>query len=251
MAGRHETLELDVTLSDTLGLFRLNRSIKVEGYVAEVLPLALRGTPSVMVISGAAMGEASGGRRGSGQELYAIEKYGPETERRDIIWKRVARHPEGDLLSRVREANLPDSIDVCLLRGGDSDREIWMDLASEAVAQLGVDLIGLGMGIRVPTQRGGHAVRLSAYTRDELTELTVAIWQPDLSLEPSLETIANSGILIAEESALQQPEVLRLSLEKPSIIVSEEKGHGKGQEGVIRFSGSEDLSSAILQVIGQ
>jgi hypothetical protein len=249
-AGRHETLELAVTLSDMLGIFKLKKVIKVEGFVAEVLPLSLRYPPPALATSGASIGEASGGRRGTGQEMFAIEEYGPDSERRDIIWKRVARQPEGELLSRVREASLPDSVEVSLLEGEFGDREVWMDLASEAVSQIGVDLLSLGVGIVVPYQRGSYTGHFSAFTRDELEELSMAIWQPGINLRPDPSSPSSSGILIVSEHAITS-DLSKIIMDKPTVMIGKSRGRFERHEGPLAFSGREDLSPVVLQVVSR
>lgn len=244
-AGRHEGLELKAMLVDVIGLFRVSKVVHLSGFTAEVLPLWLLSAPRALLATGASSGDASGGVRGSGQEFYGIEEYGPSSERRDILWRRVARLPDERLLTRVREASLPGLVSVGLTEGEMGDRDAWMDLASEAVSQLGVDLIGMGVGIEVTLASGTGVTRLTAYDMDDLADLTVAIWDPSRASPAKSDVRQKADVSV---TGRRKSELPGSQADAPSVVVTRRT---QTEEEAIRilFTGSEDLSPIVVQVV--
>jgi hypothetical protein len=218
-AGRYERLELKVTFVDVLGLFKREERVRPEDFAVEVLPLSILASPRRSAIFAMTTGETPAGSRGSGQEFYGIEEYGGMSDSKDILWKRVAKTSTEEIVSRIREANVPQSLKVALIESREGDRTFWMDTVTEALGRIGVTLLGLGVGLDVLTQTSDGEVSLLARNMDELVELVIGVWKekgvPELVGEASL----SADLVIAGSGAMATHEVYSLSESMPTLVV--------------------------------
>jgi hypothetical protein len=179
LAGRSEGLVAKVRGTDPLGLFTMVRGTEL-GLVLESLPLALRTPARPLRVSLLSFGENPAGRPGAGQELYAVGEFQPGMDPRDIMWKRAAEATEETALPvRVREINVRKvvSIGVLVGSGSEDERARRGDLVSEAIAQVGVQVIRIGTALEIvgcPPPSGVR--RATASTVAELADVTSSTW---------------------------------------------------------------------------
>jgi uncharacterized protein (DUF58 family) len=251
LAGRHTGLDLEVKLSDLLGLFWAKRLVVSEEFVSEVLPASLLNRPSRVMFAGITDGDVGGGTRGAGQEFYGIAEYGPSFEVKDILWKRVARSHDEKILARVKEANVPSVVRVGLVEGGAEERLAWMDLASEALAQLGMDLGAGGIVVTVLLPGPKGPIELAAHRVDELADLTVGMWRHATARRVGMDFAESADVLIVASTALEDPDVQRAARTKPLVVVKvSERPFAAGREGIV-FTGSENLSGFISRAVAR
>ena len=72
-AGRFENLSLKLVDEDILKLFTRETVVALDGFVLESLPSSLRAPSLPIMVSPISLGDIPAGRRGGGQELYAVE----------------------------------------------------------------------------------------------------------------------------------------------------------------------------------
>jgi hypothetical protein len=201
-----------------------------------------------------ALGERTGRTHGSGQEFYSIDEYSPSVERKNIFWKRIAALPDERLLVKVREANIPSSLSIGLIRTVDrgEDELRWMDLVCEGCGIIGKNIFGLGCEVNLLFSSGNSVVRLEA---SDLSELSESIMQMSQSVkndvESTSEILSNSDVCI---TGLKELEVDLLALaiaKKPSLLI-EDKGTFPRTIGnlSIIYTGNQDVTGLINRVLG-
>ena len=191
-SGRFQGIVVTFELRDALQLFRKRMVFAVNDFTLNSLPNSLTAEVRVARPMALALGERAGRTRGSGQEFYAVDEYHPETEKKDILWKKVARLPGDHLVARIRESNIPKALRIALIRtqpidaferkrnGGallsttnsridtrESSREsraqierlTWIDRACEGAGALGKMLISIGCDVELV-----YASRMSSTT---------------------------------------------------------------------------------------
>ena len=218
-AGRYERLELSVGFADPLGLFRREERVKPQNFTVEVLPLSILASPSRSMLFALTSGETPIGSRGSGQEFYGIEQYGGAIDSKDILWRRVAKTSDEAIVSRVREANVPHSLRVCLIEGADGDKTVWMDTVTEGLGRIGMTLIRLGMALEVTVQTRDGVVSQVATTIDGLVELVVGVWKERGVPEAVGDAAMDADVVIVSSGAMKNQEVYSLSESKSTLIV--------------------------------
>jgi uncharacterized protein (DUF58 family) len=167
-------------VADPLMLFTQTCEVRLD-LAVEALPTSLLLQERQIAVSPVTSGEVPTGTRGYGQEHYDIEPYVPGSDANDLVWKRVARHGEDELLVRVREGSMRGDVSmVVALRANTSERRVVRgDLASEAIAQVGKRLTSLGVRVEVAYARQGGLVVRSASNLVELSEAIVESWRGD------------------------------------------------------------------------
>ena len=218
-AGRYERLELTVAFVDALGLFSRKERVRPRDFAVEVLPLSILGSPNRQMIFAMTSGETPAGSRGSGQEFYGIEQYGGMIDSKDILWKRVAKASNEAIVSRVREANVPQSLKVCLVESREGDRTTWMDTVTEGLGRMGVTLLGVGMGLEVAVETKDGTASLLARNMDDLVELVVGIWKERAVPEAVGDAAFEADLVIASSGAMASREVCALSESKSTLVV--------------------------------
>jgi hypothetical protein len=218
-AGRYEGIEFSVSLGDVLGLFTRVEAARPPDLVVEVLPLSILSLPSRSMIYAVATGETPAGVRGSGQEFYGIEEYAGMGDSKDILWRRVAQASEESIVTRVREANVPQSLKVCLIESKGGDRVLWMDTVTEALGRIGVTLLGVGVGLEVLVSATGGEVSVGAKNMDELADLVMGVWEQAGVPEHATDAALNADLIITGSGNLARREIFALSDSKPTLVV--------------------------------
>ena len=158
LSGRFTGVKVTLGIHDTLGLFAKWETRALSGVVIDSLPLSLLAPPRRAFTPPIAIGEIPAGTAGKGQEFYGIEAYNERSEGKDILWKRAAANPEGTLMARVREANIPEAVMLVVVLGEvyEKTRAWLVDLECEAVGMLGVALLQAGVGVDIVAPDGTH-----------------------------------------------------------------------------------------------
>ena len=248
-SGRFEGFRVRTNATDVLGLFLHQEEADLD-LVVESLPRALLSEVRPVAVFPLIVGEFPAGRRGGGQEIYSIEEYRPSLDTRDILWKRVARATDGKIPVRVRESNIRKSFSIGVAVGWDSDdqRAKRMDLVSEAVAQIGVQLVLVHTDVEIRLLFEDNLFVARASTLPELADATVGVWTR--AGEGNLMTLVrDSDMLIVGPKELAGDHGHLLSGTKPSVLVSEEPIPSKALRGAFVFTGKEDLSPVAAQVL--
>jgi len=253
-SGRFHGLTIKFEFLDPLGLFYKTKDLVREDFVIDCYPSSLLSEIKPSKPMTLALGERTGRTHGSGQEFYSIDEYNPSVERKNIFWKRIASLPDERLLIKVREANIPRSLTIGLIRTSDRGQEElrWMDLACEGAGVLGKNIFGLGCEVNLIFNSGNAVVRLEA---SDLPELSEAIMQMSLSEKTDIET--TSEILSESDlyvTGLKELEVDLLALavaRKPSLLIEDRDTFPRtiGNLSVI-YSGNQDVSGLINRVLG-
>ena len=255
-AGRYRGLGAKYELNDPLGIFGEFGEAEFEDFTIDVLPLALLEPAQRVVIPAVTRGEKPAGRRGAAQELYAIDEYHPFAETKEILWKRAAaRTPDEPLLVRVREANIPRSLKIGLLEAVErgSGRPVWMDSATEAIAEIGIVLLRAGTEVEVLRSSSGGVARLRASNLGELANLVVEMWT-SIDTSHLLEVTTEADFLVAGLEELERRAVSEAARKKPSLLILDE-GSGSSPrrmtERTIVYSGAESVVRVVSEVLAR
>ena len=254
-AGVYEGLKARVGIVDPLGILARNE-VKDIGMVYEFLPTALLRTREPVRVSAAMLGDLPAGRGGLGQEFYSAEVYTTSGSAKDIMWKRQARMPNDLLLVRTGEANIPESMSLWFIEHEEGEEEkrtpLRMDLASEAIARVGLPVVSSGTRLRVFHLHRGKATMAEARDAEGLADLLARLWQDDSVPGVAGEGPAQADIVVTSEDATRFPEVMRVVLERPSVLLAwgERRRVIRGSS-VVFFSGHEDLSNLVARVLSK
>jgi uncharacterized protein (DUF58 family) len=251
-AGVFRGIRAVVSVTDSLGLFAETQEVELEMTV-EALPRSLLLADVPMLLSSMVQGDVPTGGRGSGQEMYAIESYSPGSDARDMMWKRVARSGDETMLVRVREASAKAAVGILLRLGAESpeERVRRVDLASEAIAQLGKKLVSLGVTVELACSREKGLTAADATDITSLAAAIIRVWsaQPeDADLDVAT---ARADLLVLDSEQLADESARRFLGQKPLLLISETPGtQGSGGKTFV-FSGAEDLmplAEALLEI---
>ena len=248
-AGLFDGIKSLVTVTDALGLFSDTREEELS-LVVEALPRSLLLPDSSMLLSQMVQGEVPTGGRGSGQEMYSIESYAPGSDARDIMWKRIARSGDELMLVRAREASARAVVGMLLtLKSKSADEEVRrVDLASEAIAQLGKKLVSLGVTVELVNSSEGGLSFARASSVTELASALINIWSPSAEGGDAAGAAGRVDLLVLGAEQLEDESIGRLLVEKPSLLIWDATGRpGSGGKTFV-FSGSEDLTP-LLEVL--
>ncbi len=253
-AGVFGGLKVRVGILDPLRIFARNEVHDIEASF-EFLPTFLLAKNEPIRVSAAILGDYPAGRRGFGQEFYSAESYSPASSSKDILWKRQAKNPEEDLLVRVGEANIPERLTVCFLERQmlpERKSPRWMDLASEAMARVGLSVISTGTTLRVVHVLGEETTVSEAKDPGSLANLLVDLWREDRPREKRVERPSMADLVVTAESETSSPDVMGLVQDKPSILLGwGQRKKGALSYGVVFFSGQEDVSGLVAAVLSR
>ena len=249
LAGRFRLPDIRLELADVLGLFSWQQTVPID-LVVESLPLALLAPRRAESISLLAVGENPAGRVGSGQELYAVGQYLPNTDARDILWRRVARMEDGSMPVKLREANIRMSVQIYLALGWNTAEQHAerVDLAMEAVAQIGALLLSVGTTLEVTFALGSSLETKRATNEVELVGALMALSEttPSGQLMPVLPAY---NLLILGPDQVTGLETS--GTPRPTLVVSDESNIPALPYGASAFTGQEDLSALSMRVLNQ
>jgi hypothetical protein len=221
---------------------------------AEFLPTSLLSKREKVLVSAAMLGDRPAGSRGSGQEFYSAELYDSSHDSKGILWKRQAMTEGDNLMVRVGEANIPESLTVCLLEAHRRTlKELpgWMDLASEAVSLIGLKTLDAGSSLRVIHQIEGVATVAEARDLRELAELLVGLWRDGVAKRIATVTPAEASIIMTGEAEMQNPAIFGLLLRKPSVVLSYTTQRVAQGTRVVFFTGKESVSELVSGVLSR
>jgi len=244
-AGLFRGIKVMVTVTDALGLFAQTQEVELP-IVVESLPTALLLPDTPMLVSQMVQGEVPTGGRGSGQELYSIEPYEAGSDAKDVMWKRMARSGGDTMQVRVREASAKASVSMLLALGSKTEEERVkrVDLASEAVAQLGKKLVSLGVAIEL-TSPGRIATAPGASNVAELASAIAGVWSSTEEIGPSEGDMVQADLLVLGADELEDERMGRYLGRKPSLVVWDGPGRPGTSGRVFVFTGTEDLTQLV------
>ena len=242
---------LKVGRLDPLGMFTRYVEQRLD-LNAEFLPNSILAKREGTAVRAAMLGDRPGGSRGFGQEFYSAEMYDSSHDSKGILWKRQAKTGGDNLMVRVGEANIPETLTVCLLeRQKRIPRELpaWMDLVSEAVSQIGITCLYSGSNLRVIHQVDEMVATAEARDLKGLADLLAWLWreQPSRKVQGFPET----GLIVTGEAEMQDPDIFGLLLRKPSVVLSFSGWKVSHSPRVVFFSGKENVSSLVSGVLSQ
>ena len=252
-AGVFSGFHLRIGIGDPLGLFSRYEGCRLD-LAAEFLPKSLLVKQEGITVSAAMLGDRPAGSRGFGQEFYTAELYDPSHDSKGILWKRQARSEGDALMVRVGEANIPETLTVCLLEHhGRTARELpgWMDLASEAVSLIGLSVLASGSSLRVIHKIGNDATVSDAKDLRGLADLLGWLWHDDTGKERSPLGPGDAAIIVTGKKEIENPDILGLMLRKPSVVLSYTSGSVTHGANVIFFTGKENISLLVNRVLSR
>ena len=252
-AGVFSGFHLRIGIGDPLGLFSRYEGRRLE-LAAEFLPKSLLAKQEGIAVSAAMLGDRPAGSRGFGQEFYTAELYDPSHDSRGILWKRQARTEGDTLMVRVGEANIPETLTVCLLEHHSREaRELpgWMDLASEAVSLIGLSVLASGSSLRIIHQIGNDATVSEARDLRGLADLLSWLWRDDTGKERSRQGPGDAAIIVTGKKEIENPDILGLMLRRPSVVLSYTSGSVAHGANVVFFTGKENISLLVNRVLSR
>lgn len=252
-AGVYSGIKVRIGILDPLGLFERTEVHEVK-LAFEFIPTHLMHRQEPIRVSAAMLGDHPAGRRGLGQEFYSAEVYTLASNSRDIMWKRQAKMPMDYLLVRAGEANIPERLTICLIeRLGVQKRRspMWMDLASEAIARVGLAVVSSGTTLRLLHVLGDRTSVTEAKDASGLADMIAWVWKSDEPREPSEERPSGADIVVTGMTETEAPETMGLVLSKPSVLLGWDRRGAVSGSSVAFFSGHEDLSGLVARVLGR
>ena len=227
-------------VADPLMLFTQSCEVRLD-LAVEALPTSLLLQDRQLAVSPVTSGEVPTGTRGYGQEHYDIEPYVPGSDANDLVWKRLARHGEDELLVRVREGSMKGDVSmVVALRANNSERRVVRgDLASEAIAQVGKRLTSLGVRVEVAYARQGRLVVRPASNLVELSEAIVESWRGDAVGEELRRALSQADLGVYGPDEYEEHSASR---EGPrlTLVVWDRSGHPDPGGRYYAFAGDGD-----------
>lgn len=253
-AGVYSGVTLMVGILDPLGIFS-RKEVHELKVTYEFLPTFLLARREALRLAATILGDYPAGRSGFGQEFYSAEVYSTSSNSKDIMWKRQAKMPNESLMVRVGEANIPEQLSLCFVERKELDprkRARWMDLASEAIARVGLPVISSGITLKMVHVRSDGTAVSEARDAGELASLVMGIWEDGKAGNSAADEPARADMVITAEEETQSPETMKLVLDKPSIILR----WGKSRRDVlgtdvIFFTGTEDVSNLVARVLSR
>jgi hypothetical protein len=242
---------LKVGRLDPLGLFTRFEERRLD-LTAEFLPNSLLVKREGVVVRAAMLGDRPAGSRGFGQEFYSAELYDASHDSKGILWKRQAKMGGDNLMVRVGEANIPETLTVCFLEHQKRiPRELpaWMDLASEAISLIGVTCLDSGSNLRVIHQVNGEVASAEARDLKGLADLLVWLWREHPSKKAN--EFPEAGLIVTGEAEMQNPDIFGLLLRKPSVVLSFSSTKVSHSPRVVFFTGKENVSALVSGVLSQ
>jgi len=251
-SGVYRNLKVRLSFPDFLGIAERYEERELE-LTLEFLPRSLLLEPARVNMAPLTLGEIPANRIGLAQEFYGAERYNLSQEVKDILWKRLARFASTSPMVRVREANTPELLTVCVLerieRGG-LEYYRWMDLVCEAVARVGSAVIGIGVRLRLVRDTREWRTVAEAHDLESLADCTMAVWQ-GIDQKSTDYGPESASIIIAGEAELNSAEGLGLAGSKPTVVISLGPTYRQQNPNLLVFTGSEDLSGLVGLVLSR
>lgn len=252
-AGVFRGLEVKVGVGDPLGLFVRSEDHRLD-VSFEFLPSFLLAGHEPLMVTAAMLGDLPAGRSGFGQEFYSAEVYSTSSSSKDIMWKREAKFPSDKLYVRVGEANNPGELTVYFIEKEDMNERgtpIWMDLVSEAVARIGLQVVLGGTTFRLIHSLDGDARSIEAKDPATLANMVMWLWNQEVAKERARETPDDASIILVGQAETRNPRTMGLVLEKPTVILAWGKRNPVAGTNAAFFTGKEDISGLVAEVLSK
>lgn len=237
---------------DPLGLFARFEEVRLD-LSAEFLPKSLLARREGVVVRATILGDRPAGGRGFGQEFYSAELYDASHDSKGILWKRQAKMGGDNLMVRVGEVNIPESLTVCLLENQKRiPRELpaWMDLASEAISLIGVTCLEYGTNLKVIHQVGNETAFSEAKDLKGLADLIAWLWR-EHPITQKAKGFPEAGVIVTGEPEMENPGIFGLLLRKPSVVLTYTSGKVSHSPRVVFFTGRENVGALVSGVLSQ
>jgi hypothetical protein len=252
-AGRFRGLSVTFEFVDPLGLFKKTLEITRDDFTLDCYPSSLLKNVRQAAPLTLALGERTGRTHGSGQEFYSIDEYTTSVERKNIYWKKIASLPDERLLVKIREANIPQSVSIGLVKTVDrqmSDLE-WMDLACEGIGLLGTNIFSIGCDVILLFYSEKSIVRSEAKDSLEFREALMQMSRSQTSdKENSSEILYECDICVTGLKELEDGPLAFEVSKKAALLIKDEDTYPAtlGDLSII-YTGSEDLGELVNRVI--
>jgi hypothetical protein len=265
-AGRSENVEVGISLTDPLKLFKRLEQVAYGDFVLDTLPLSLLAPAVARRLTIFGFGDQPTGYPGPGHELYGLDEY-HSGDTKDIIWKRVAKSSDETLIARVREANVREVVRVGVVQFAErgEGRAVWIDLLCEALGYIGKEVFEMGATFTVlyrsppkverrGTWKGGEGrpLGLTQATATDVVELAEAVMSCSVaSGSREIESVvSNSDFVITGLKELEDEKMANLIAEKPMLLISEEASPPSTFAGrSVIYSGKENLFPLIRKIL--
>jgi uncharacterized protein (DUF58 family) len=252
-AGRFSGISAEFELVDPLQLFKkkvdyTSKDLTIDCYPSSLLK-EIRAVKPISV----ALGEREGSTHGAGLEFYSLEDYRGSSERKNIFWKKVASRPDERLLMKIREANIPRTLTICLIRTGprSSDSLRWVDSACEGVGLIGKIILEMGCDVEILFDNG----KVVGIETSSLRELSKAVMEMSAYQQSNLDNasllLARADICVTGFRELENLLFASAVARKPSLLIEDDdaKPARIGELAVI-YGPDKDLSSLVYRVVG-
>lgn len=252
-AGRFSGLTLTFEFLDPLGLFRKTLQVNREDFVIDCYPSSLLKEVRQSAPITLALGERTGRTHGSGQEFYSIDEYNSSVERKNIYWKKIASLPDERLLVKVREANIPQSLSIGLVKTVDREQTDlgWMDLACEGAGNLGTHIFSLGCDVILLFFSEGLVTKCEASDPLEFREALMQMSGAKPSDgERTSEILDVCDICVTGYKELEDNLLALEVARKPALVIEDPDSYpaALGNLTVI-YTGSEDIGELVNRVV--
>ena len=248
-SGVYSSLKVRISVVDLLGVAERYEEKELD-VCLEFLPKSLLLQTAGVSVAPMILGEIPANMMGVGQEFYGPGRYNLSQDVKDILWKRLARSGLANPLVRVREANTPELLTVCVLESFERtglEYYRWRDLVCESVARLGKAAIGIGMKFRILHVTRKQKVLAEADDLESLSDCSMAIWQGgDLSVGEGPEA---ASIIITGEEELTLRDAPGSLKEKPTVVFASGAPRPRGGPRSFFFSGTEELNEVVGLVL--
>ncbi len=253
-AGRFSGLSAQFELKDTLGLFSKRVELEAEDFVIDCYPSSLLKEIRLARPLSIVLGEREGTTHGSGMEFYSLEEYTTGTDRKNILWKKVASMPDERLMVKVRETNIPKSLFISLIQTVQRGKHSipWVDCACEGVGSLGKIILQIGCDVHLLFDSGGRVASIKAADTSELSE---ALMQMSTARFSDLDTasllLTRADICVTGFIELQNELLASEVARKPVLLIGDEDASPSnvGDLAVI-YTPEQDLAPLVNRVVG-
>jgi hypothetical protein len=253
-AGRFLGFSASFELNDPLRLFGKKIVFVANDFVVDCYPSSIlrevnRSRPTPL-----SLGELEGRSRGLGLEFYAIDRYTPSAERKNIFWRKVASLPDEKLLVKTRTANIQKTIAISLILASQRNEILeWTDSMCEGVAMIGKTILDIGCVARINYDTG---IEIVSRDLTNLKELSEAIMEMSTAHVSDLES--SSALLTMGDIYVTGFKELRYSLlglavaRKPTLLIEDEGEIPTGVSDLaIVYKPFHDLSELVGGVSGR
>ena len=265
-AGRAENVEVGISLTDPLRLFKRFEQVAYGEFVPDTFPLSLLAPSLPLRLTIFGFGDQPTGYPGPGHELYGLDEY-HSGDTKDIIWKRVAKSPDETLTARVREANVKEVVRVGVVQFAERGEEhtAWVDLLCEALGYIGREVFEMGSAFTViyhsppkseqPGASAGGEGRPAGLTQERATDV-VELAEAVLSCSAARgsreveSVVGNSDFVITGLKELEDGRMAKMVSQKPLLLIAEDAYPPSAfAGGSMVYTGKENLFPLVRKIL--